>query len=102
MPGTSKLQAPQTHGRYVMKRSALLLTVLLLLATKPALADCYEYTVIDYQVTTWWDGTQTVIVLKMETFGYCDAVAGGGDPGGGGPGGGCDDGGYAAVPAAVR
>lgn len=55
-----------------MKRSALLFTVLLLLATHPALADCYEYTVIDYQVTTWWDGSQTLQILGMETFGYCD------------------------------
>jgi hypothetical protein len=94
-------QARQTQRRYGMKRSAFFLTVLLLLATRPALADCYEYTIIDYQVTTWWDGTQTVMILGMETFGYCDAVAGGGDPGGGGPGGGSDGGGYAPLPATV-
>lgn len=72
-----------------MKRYALLLAALLMLTGYPALADCYNITVIDWQVTQWWDGTQTVLILGMTTYGYCDVSGGGpGDPAGGGPGGG--------------
>jgi hypothetical protein len=68
-------------------RYALLLALVLCLMPHTVSA-CTEYTLITYQVTEWWDGQITILILDMQFYSDCTVSGGGGSDGGGGGGGG--------------
>jgi len=55
----------------------LLFVVLMLLAATSAFADCSYFTVVEWQVTYWWDGEITYTILSITEYSYCTV---GGDP----------------------
>jgi hypothetical protein len=72
-----------------MRRHALWLGLMVLALSAPsALAQCDDYTSVEYQVTDWWDGVSTVQILNITDYTVCDYGGGGGggyyDPSGGG------------------